>query len=62
MRSYIDYDSLNEDVDKLHEFITEELEINTYREIMLLLNTAVKQINPKEKKSLGAGLGLCRLV
>ena len=50
MSTYIDFDSLDEDVENLHEFMTEELGIETYKETILLLRRALKQIKPKEKE------------
>lgn len=47
--TYIDYDQLDEHVQELNKYIREELEIETYREAMLLLQHAQKHVNPQQK-------------
>jgi len=47
--TYIDYDQLDEHVEELNEYITEDMEVETYREVMLLLRYAQKQIKPRQE-------------
>ena len=50
---YIDYEQVKDDFQKLHEFIEEELEVSGYQEMMLLLNYARQNLQPKKAKVSG---------
>ncbi|MFB6208258.1 MAG: hypothetical protein ABEJ69_02830 [Candidatus Nanohaloarchaea archaeon] len=54
MTDLIDYDKVHEDFLNLHEFIKEELGIETYREVMLLLQYAQENLKPKQALEQGA--------
>lgn len=51
MSSYIDFDSLDDDVKELNQFIQDELGIQTYKETMLLLQRAKNTLQPAQKKA-----------
>ncbi|MFB6115592.1 MAG: hypothetical protein ABEK04_04815 [Candidatus Nanohalobium sp.] len=50
---YIDYDQVQEDFQKLHKFIEEELGVSGYQEMMLLLNYARQNLQPKKAEVSG---------
>ncbi|MFB6116120.1 MAG: hypothetical protein ABEK10_01295 [Candidatus Nanosalina sp.] len=52
-QKYIDYEQVQEDFEKLHEFIQEELEVSGYQEMMLLLNYTRENIQPKKAEVSG---------
>lgn len=50
-QKYIDYEQVDEDFKKLHNFIQEELSVSKYRELMLLLKYTQQNLQPKQAKA-----------